>query len=76
MKIIDVTYSFSAKINLGNYQSADVFLAAKAQVDDGEDPAAVYGQLKDWVKEKVREERREIIEKNRAGGGSAQAYGP
>lgn len=65
-KIVEVVYSMSTKINLGNYESADVLLSAKAPVDKGDDPETVYEDLRDWVKDHVREERRVIIEANNA----------
>ncbi len=63
MKIIEVTYSFAMKVNLGNYESCDVFCAAKAQVDPDETPEAVYTQLREWVREKARADRKTIKEK-------------
>lgn len=63
MKLAELTYSFTCKVNLGNYESCDVFLAAKALVEEGENPESVYAELREWVKGKVREERREIKER-------------
>ena len=68
MKITEITYSFSTKVNIGNYESCDVFCAGKAVVDDDETPDDVFNALRDWVRAKVRSERATIKEKLKTNG--------
>ncbi len=60
MKITEVTYSFSAKFNLGNYESCDVFCAAKSPVDPDQNADEVFSELREWVREKIRADRATI----------------
>lgn len=46
MKITELTYSFSAKINLGGYESCDIFCCAKSVVDPDQAPDDVFDELR------------------------------
>jgi hypothetical protein len=54
MRISQLTYSRSMRVNLGNYESADCGLYAQAQVDEGDDPEAIMAELKSWVADHLR----------------------
>ena len=54
LRITEVVYSFTTKINLGNYESCDVFTSAKAPVDPDRKADDVYDELREWVRDKVR----------------------
>lgn len=45
MKITEITASRTARINLGDYESTDVFMSMKAEVEDGDLVAEVRKSL-------------------------------
>ena len=56
MKITEVTYSASRKINLGNFENMDIHYSAKAEV--GKDkPEEVWDNLRDIVSKQVGAEQ-------------------
>lgn len=64
--VIEITRSFSFKLNLGNYQSADFFCSQKAQSrpEDAEEVSlSLYEFCYDQVMESVQEVRRKQAEK-------------
>jgi hypothetical protein len=61
-KTVEITKSFSFKLNLGNYQSADFFVSQKAQCDDDEKDV-VGADLYDWCYEQVMAEVRDLQNK-------------
>ena len=65
-QIVEITRSFSFKLNLGNYQSADFFCSQKAQArpEDAEEVSlSLYEFCYDQVMESVQEVRRKQAEK-------------
>lgn len=62
LSVAEVVYSFSTKVNLGNYESCDVFLSMKAPVDPGQSADEVYDQLRQYVRDKVRADRQGITD--------------
>lgn len=50
MKIKEITASFSMKKSLGNYEMADIFFSANAQVMGKNKPEKVAEQVHDFVK--------------------------
>jgi hypothetical protein len=45
LKVVEITRSYSRKVNLGNYQSEDYFCSQKAEVVEGDDIHAVSAWL-------------------------------
>jgi hypothetical protein len=62
---ITITRSFSAKVNLGNYENVDIACAAEAIVPE-EQMAAQSAFLRDFCRDQVREDVDAI--KRRKGG--------
>ena len=62
---ITITRSFSAKVNLGNYENVDIACAAEAIVPE-EQMAAQSAFLRDFCRDQVRQEVEDI--KRRKGG--------
>lgn len=62
LRVSEIVYSFTTKVNLGNYESCDVFLSMKAPVDQDQCSEEVYDQLRTLVKDHVRTERRSITD--------------
>lgn len=61
-KQVEIVRSFSFKLNLGNYQSADFFASQKAQVDvDNLDSASA--DLYEWCYEQVMESVKDVQRK-------------
>jgi len=56
MKLIEVVVSFSKKINLGNYESKDVFTSVKAFIETQDSLAAVIDALLAECKAAVQRE--------------------
>lgn len=66
MRIVEVTVTLSRKINLGNYESTDHFISAKAELVDGtltefadtytKLASALERKMDEWVKSKKGEE--------------------
>jgi hypothetical protein len=65
---IKITRSFSAKVNLGNYENVDVSCSAQAMVP-AEQMDSVSDELYSFCRNQVREEVDAI--KRRKGGGNA-----
>jgi hypothetical protein len=65
---ITITRSFSAKVNLGNYENVDIACEATAIVPE-EQMAAQSVFLRDFCRDQVREDVDAI--KRRKGGGNA-----
>ena len=53
MKITEITYSASQKIQIKQYESRGHFCSATASLDEGEDTDECYGELKKLVNEEV-----------------------
>ena len=51
-QLVEVARSFSYKLNLGNYQTADFFCSQKAEVDV-DDADMISGVLHDFCREQV-----------------------
>ena len=45
MKVTELTASRTARINLGDYESTDVFLSMKGEVEEGEDLTEARNEL-------------------------------
>lgn len=45
LKVVEVTRSYSKKVNLGNYQSEDYFCSRKAEVAEGDD----VEEISNWL---------------------------
>lgn len=52
-KITEVVYSKSRTLQLEAYSPTTIFYSMKAELDDGEDPKAVYATIKKEVDEMV-----------------------
>lgn len=63
LRITELVYSCSCKINLGNYESVDLFTSAKAPVDSDQKADDAYDELRKWVRDKVRQDKSEIAQK-------------
>lgn len=67
MKRIEMTVSVVRKVNLGNYESADVFCALKAEPESGDgDTAVLLATLFDEAKAAVEAARPESEREYRA----------
>lgn len=66
IRVVEITESLSRKVNLGNYQSMDVFVAAKAELTDGTSTElrAAHVKLKDDLEHCLREQLA-LVEKMR-----------
>lgn len=56
MKITEVSGTFSFTRNLGNYQSLKAEVTIVSQVEDGEEPEAVFKNIFDMAKKQVRKQ--------------------
>jgi hypothetical protein len=65
---IKITRSFSAKVNLGNYENVDIACAAEA-ITTQEDKFSTSAMLHNFCRDQVREEVEAI--KRRKGGANA-----
>lgn len=45
MKVTEVVASCTTKMNLGNYEATDLFLSAKAEVDELDTPESAMAEL-------------------------------
>ena len=63
MRITDITVSRSAKYNLGGYESTDVFVSMKGQVEDDLDTIEDIdiAELRDRVREAMVDELSDVI---------------
>jgi len=55
-----VTYSFSMKVGLPNYSSADFHIGLSSDVRDDETPDKAFKRVKEWVESKLEGEMDEI----------------
>jgi hypothetical protein len=55
-----VSYSFGAKINIGNYQSIDFHVSYSSDVKDDEKADSAYGRVKKYVESKAELEIEKI----------------
>lgn len=49
MLVQNITISRAVKVNIGNYESTDIFVSMTAQLDDFDDPKESAIKLKDAV---------------------------
>ena len=56
MRITQVTVGVQRIINLGNYENARYECTQTAEVEEGEDPAEVYNQLRDICRANISQE--------------------
>ena len=68
---VEIARSFSYKLNLGNYQSADFFQSAKSECRD-DDAEEMSDKLHAFCKAQVLKAVNEMKEKNRNGANQAQ----
>jgi hypothetical protein len=64
VRMVEIARSFSFKLNLGNYQSADFFMSQKAECreDEVEETSAkIYAFVKSQVLKSVAEARMEKL---------------
>lgn len=54
MKVNTVSFSYSRKFNLGNFESVEIEVAKWAHVEDGEDDDEVIGLLAEQCKAHVK----------------------
>lgn len=64
-KLVEVVRSFSFKLNLGNYQSADFFCSQKSACSEA-DRYEVSAGLYDWCYEQVMQSVNEVRRKQAA----------
>lgn len=55
MRVEEVTVSRSKKVNLGNYESAEMFVAVKASVESGESAKGIGDTLANLTDTLLRE---------------------
>ena len=55
-----ISYSFSMKLNLGNYESAGINLSYETAVKEGETPSKAYARAVTFVETKVEEKVNEF----------------
>lgn len=55
-----VTYSFSMKVGLPNYSSADFHIGLSSDVKEGETAEKAFARVKKWVESKLPGEMEEI----------------
>lgn len=63
--LVEVVRSFTRKINLGNYESADFFCSRKEQCRPA-DADAVSERLHKWCQEQVTADAHDFLEARRA----------
>ena len=51
-----LSYSFGAKINIGNYQNVDFNVTYSSDIKSGETPDKAFARIKKYVEQKVEEE--------------------
>lgn len=64
LRMVEISRSFSYKLNLGNYQSADFFMSQKMECreDEAEEASAkLYAFVKSQVLKSVAEAKKEKI---------------
>jgi hypothetical protein len=54
----EIAFHRAATVNLGNFNSTKVEVLATVEVQEGEDPEAVFERLTQWVNTKVKEQIR------------------
>ena len=59
MRLTEVTYSTSRKLQVKQYEPVEYFYSATAEVGEGEDPKEVYKALETMVDEELK--KRTII---------------
>mgnify|MGYP000991493884 FL=1 len=60
---IEISRSYSEKVNMGNYQTFDSFCSAKCEVDEKEadqKSKELYEFCKEQVKKEIKEHREEV----------------
>jgi hypothetical protein len=62
MKITTITVTYGGKLNLGNYQSANIEVSIGAEIEEHEDRDAVARLLFDEAKAMVQERARPLIQ--------------
>ena len=55
-----ITYSFGLKVNLGNYQSASVYLSYASDLKQGETDSDALSRITQFVEDNVRLKRDEV----------------
>ena len=62
MKIVEVTVSKSRKVNTGNYESKDYFIALKAEIEITDNlelvTADLFCQCNEMIQKQIEEEQR------------------
>ncbi len=58
MKTKEISVSVSRKINLGNYESCDLFAGFTGTIEDGDDLTTAYCEAWKIVKDEVKEQYR------------------
>jgi len=66
MKLTKIRATYGGKLNLGNFQSAEITMTLEAELEAGEDRKAAYKQLFAMAREAVIEEARPLIQKRNA----------
>jgi len=60
-KIVDrITYSQSIRINIGDYESNDIFVSMSTDIQKGETPDIAYKRIKKFVDKKIIIEDKKI----------------
>ena len=65
---IEISRSYSEKVNMGNYQTFDSFCSAKCEVDEKEadqKSKELYEFCKEQVKKEIKEYREEVEKLNK-----------
>ena len=66
MQVKEITISYGAKINVGDFNSVHIEISATALVEEGDDAEACRAELLASAKEAVRAEARELMKKPKA----------
>ncbi len=54
MNITEITYSRTAKVNIGNYENRDITVTVTVQIEPGEDADVVFEKAKEWAMSRLK----------------------